>query len=332
MPLSKSVLAQERVVLAEPKDAVRESFLGHKLPKQERYAAPAAELACRILQYLASFTHSHATLSEITSALGANKTTCLRVLRELERYRFVEHDPIGHRFSLGTYLFVLGNRAASHVDVLAAALPYLARAAKETGVTCVLVERCGHNQYMYIAKQEPASPIRVSITIGQRFPLTSGSHGKCILAFMRPDEAEEILRSSGLQRYTRTSITDLSAYAKALEQVRRRGYATSVGEHYPGINGVAAPIFDRSNKVNLTLTAIGTSATMGKIIMARIAETLKTFAASISASIQGHPLPVGSQRVPFRVEENVSGKTARPLRGVDPGLERNVRGRTRSSD
>lgn len=269
---------------------MRESPSDHKSRSQERYSAPAVELACRILQYLAGFTHSHATLSEIASALEANKTTCLRVLRELERYRLVVHDEIGHRFNLGTYLFVLGNRAASHVDVLAAALPYLARAAKETGITCVLVERSGKSQYMYIAKEEPDSPVRVSITIGQRFPLASGSHGKCFLAFMPPDEAEEILRSCGLQNYTRTSITDLAAYGKALEQVRRRGYATSVGEHYPGINGVAAPIFDRSNKVILTLTAIGTSVTMGKVMMARIGETLKSFAASITASIQGHPL------------------------------------------
>ncbi len=297
-PSPKSVLAHEQLALAPPKDAMRDSPLDRELPKQERYAAPAAELACRILQYLAGFTHSHATLSEIASALGANKTTCLRVLRELERYRFIEHQPIGHRFNLGTYLFVLGNRAASHVGTLAAALPYLARAAKETGVTCVLVEPFGRNQYMYIAKEEPASPIRVSVTIGQRFPLTSGSHGKCFLAFMQPNEAEEILRSCGLQRYTAGSITDLGAYRKVLEQVRNRGYATSVGEHYLGINGVAAPIFDRSNKVILTLTAIGTSATMGRATMANIGETLKELAASTSASL-GRPVSDGHQRLPF---------------------------------
>ncbi len=316
--------------MAEPRDTVRENFLSDKPPKQERYAAPAAELACRILQYLAGFTHSHATLSEITSALGANKTTGLRVLRELERYRFVEHDPIGHRFSLGTYLFVLGSRAASHVDVLAAALPYLARAAKETGVTCVLAERCGHDQYMYIAKEEPARPIRVSVTIGQRFPLTSGSHGKCFLAFMQPEEAEEILRSLGLKRYTRTTITDLKAYGKALEQVRRRGYATSVGEHYWGINGIAAPIFDRSNKVILTLTAIGTSATMGKTMMTRIGEMLKVFANSISAGIQGRPFSNGTQSPPFgvlRKEENVLARTEQPLPEVGLGLKRTVQRR-----
>ena len=151
---------------------------------------------------------------------------------------------------------------------------------------------------MYIAKEEPASPIRVSVTIGQRFPLTSGSHGKCFLAFMQPNEAEEILRSCGLQRYTAGSITDLGAYRKVLEQVRNRGYATSVGEHYLGINGVAAPIFDRSNKVILTLTAIGTSATMGRATMANIGETLKELAASTSASL-GRPVSDGHQRLPF---------------------------------
>ena len=43
---------------------------------------------------------------------------------------------------------------------------------------------------MYVAKEEPALPVRVTVSIGQRFPLTSASFGKCYLAFM--DESKQM--------------------------------------------------------------------------------------------------------------------------------------------
>jgi DNA-binding IclR family transcriptional regulator len=224
------------------------------------YTAPAVELSCRILQYLAGYAHSHATLSQIATTLRASKSSCLRVLRVLERERFVEYNEAAKVFSLGTYLFVLGSRAASQVDVLAMALPYVAQAAKTTGLTCVLVERYGPAHYMYIAKEEPATPLRISVAVGQRFPLASGSHGKCFLAWLPPSEASAILDRYGLPRFTEKSITDPAAYLKGLAAVRHR--------------------------VTLTMTAIGTSAQMDRAALRQTGEVLKELAARISACVQ----------------------------------------------
>jgi DNA-binding IclR family transcriptional regulator len=139
---------------------------------------------------------------------------------------------------------------------------------------------------MYIAKEEPATPLRISVAVGQRFPLASGSHGKCFLAWLPPSEASAILDRYGLPRFTEKSITDPAAYLKGLAAVRQRGYATSVEEHYPGISGVAAPIFSAGNRVTLTLTAIGTSAQMDRAALRQTGEVLKELAARISACVQ----------------------------------------------
>ena len=155
-----------------------------------RYSAPAAELACRILRHLSSPAHSSASLTEIATSLGANTSSCLRVLRVLEREQFILQDKVSRRFSLGSYLYVLGSRAAVQVDFLRAALPYLREASNLTGLTCSLSQRATETELVYIAKEEPSSGIHISVSVGERFPIVAGSHGKCHLAYMPPAETK----------------------------------------------------------------------------------------------------------------------------------------------
>jgi DNA-binding IclR family transcriptional regulator len=208
------------------------------------------------------------------------------VLRVLEGERFVSYDEGTRQYALGSYLFVLGNRAALQIDILSAALPYVAQAAKLTGLTCILVERYGRDKLMYLAKEEPSTSMRISVTIGQRLPLTAGSHGKCFLAWMRPNETSALLKQHGLSRFTKNSVTDTSEYLRELDRVRKRGYATSIEEHVLGINGVAAPIFDASGRVSLAISAIGTAAELNRSALKKTGETLQTLASRISSTIQ----------------------------------------------
>jgi DNA-binding IclR family transcriptional regulator len=207
-----------------------------------RYSAPAAELTCRILRHLASPSHPAATLTQIATALEANTSSCLRVLRVLEHEKLVAYNLVTRQFTLGTYLYTLGSRAASEVDFLRLTLSYMRDVSDATGLTCALSQRMNKTELMYVAKHEPRKGIHISMSVGERFPAVAGSHAKCYLAFMTSAERDEVIDEVGLPAFTPKTILDRKRYMRELDKVRERGYATSLGEWVAGVNGVSVPI------------------------------------------------------------------------------------------
>lgn len=210
-------------------------------PKR-RYSAPAAELTCRILRQLAAPGYSASTLTQIATALAANTSSCLRVLRVLEAERLVAYNAVTRQFTLGTYLYTLGSRAASEVDFLRVTLPYMRDVSEATGLTCALSQRVSKTELMYVAKHEARERIHISMSVGSTFPAVAGSHAKCYLAFMPPAERDEVIDELGLPAFTSHTIRDRKRYLRELEKVRLQGYATSLGEWMSGVNGVSVPI------------------------------------------------------------------------------------------
>jgi DNA-binding IclR family transcriptional regulator len=203
----------------------------------------------------------------------------------LEREQFILHDKVSRRFSLGSYLYVLGSRAAVQVDLLRAALPHLRGASNLTGLTCNLSQRATDTELVYIAKEEPSSGIHIDVNVGERFPIVAGSHGKCHLAYMPPPEAEELIARMGLPAFTRRTITNPERYLVELGNVRRRGYATSFEEWVPGVNGVSVPIMGHGGIVS-AMSASGTSAVVTPDRIQDIAQQLVAAARNISHEIR----------------------------------------------
>jgi IclR family transcriptional regulator, KDG regulon repressor len=256
-----------------------------ELPEElrQRYTAPAVKLACAVLRQLARRRRPQSSLSELASEVGTNKTTAMRVLHELEREGFVYYDDATKKWGLGAYLFVLGNRAAEHAGVLPIALPALRPAARDTGYTCVLVQRDGPDHLTFIAREEPDSPVRVSVTVGQRFPLTAGSHGRVFLAHLPAEVARRVVGRVGLPEQAPAAST--AQYLAGLEPVQSDGYAVSIGEHVPGIFGIAAPIYDMAGEVVLTLSAIGVAASLDDAETLRVGTVLKRRADAVSRAL-----------------------------------------------
>ena len=154
---------------------------------KERSEVPALESTIKILNYLSRFTTKERSLSQISKNLSINKSTCHRILRSLTQHQFVSYDEDSKQYTLGPYLIVLGSRATEFVDYLKLAKPFLKWISEETGMTSVLLEPTSQDRLMYVAKEEsdsPKNPIQVTVKLGQQFPLTGASFGKCYLAHL----------------------------------------------------------------------------------------------------------------------------------------------------
>ena len=84
--------------------------------------------------------------------------------------------------------------------------------------------------------------VGVTIRIGHQFPLTYGSHGKAIAAFLPEKELDHILQNNHVYFHGSPEKLDIIRLKKELEQCRRKGFAMDLGEIKPGLNSVAAPV------------------------------------------------------------------------------------------
>lgn len=231
----------------------------------ENHFIPSVHSALRVLELLSKEQYKSSTLSEIAKAVSINKTTCLRILKTMQMQDFVQFDEDGKRYSLGTYLIVLGERAKDVNDIIRLAKTYMPQLCKEIGQTIVLAKSAGNYELMYIAKEEPNESIRLTISVGETFPTISGAVGKTYLAFLKHEEAmriiNDVLVDGKLPRYTSNSITDLDVYLDNLRKIREEGISESFEEYTHGIYGLGCPIFNSRGEIVLILGAFRSSST-----------------------------------------------------------------------
>jgi IclR family transcriptional regulator, KDG regulon repressor len=226
-----------------------------EIEKENKYIIPSLVSAGKILRYLSSNKHNRATLGEISKKLGINKSTCYRLLLTLTEIKLLNYESDTKTYSLGPYLVVLGKRAEEFIDYMPLVKEYLKHAAKVTNSTCALVQQID-DEWVYMEKEEPLVPFRISINIGQKFKLTSGATGKLFIAYMDYHKQQEIVNEYGLTAFTNNTITEKSAFEEELMKIRSQGYSLSFEEHYAGIDGISVPIFDRTGKVQMAITSI----------------------------------------------------------------------------
>ena len=115
----------------------------------------------------------------------------------------------------------------------------------------------------------------VDVRIGSRAPVYSTAIGHAILAFMPQENQIEVLEAQPRPRRTETTITDLNALLRRLNQVKSAGYAVSNQENVSGLCVLAAPMLDLDG---VPLAAVSVAApTMrhfGKRVRARRRRTL----------------------------------------------------------
>ena len=118
------------------------------------YSVPSVALAAQALKLLSRHKYRFSSLKVIATKLDASPTTCLRILRSLEREDFVRYDRETRKYGLGPYLIPLGNRAAELNDAFARASAEIKRVAAQTGLITALVQRWD-DLPVFIASAEP---------------------------------------------------------------------------------------------------------------------------------------------------------------------------------
>ncbi|HEY2167557.1 MAG TPA: IclR family transcriptional regulator [Jatrophihabitantaceae bacterium] len=211
------------------------------------------------------------TLAELVEATALPRATAHRLAVALEVHRLLTRDSAG-RFVLGPRIGELA--AAAGDELVAAAEPVLAWVRDQCGESAQLYRREGTDR-VCVAAAERATGLRTTVPIGARLPLIAGSGGQVLCAWSHPDndaEIDEVI--AGAQFTTRT-----------LAEVRRRGWAQSVGQREAGVASVSAPVFSGAGELLAAVSISGPIERLGRNPGQRCAPILVAAARRLTAAL-----------------------------------------------
>ena len=215
----------------------------------------SVERAVRILKSF-SFEMPERGVSELGRELGLHKSTVSRLMATLEREGLLTRSQETERYRLGVGLIGLGAQVVSYLDVREVARPLLRDLAETCQETVNLVV-LDMGEVVNLEQFAPAARnVKSFGWVGRRMPQHCTAAGKALLAFLPQDQVEASLQPP-LHRYTKSTITDLADFQRALDEIRRQGFSTAQEELEAGLNVIAAPLFDHTGKVQAAVSVSG---------------------------------------------------------------------------
>lgn len=227
------------------------------------------------------------TVEEISQALGFPRSTTYRLIATLREKGIVRQRPGTDSYMLGARVLQLGDVVRLSLDLRHTALPFmqlLLRMSRETVVLVVPTD----NQATYLEMLESPEPMRVIPSDGMSYPLHCGSTRRILLAHMEPEFQEQYLRGR-LRRYTPGTLVDKGSLRADLAQIRKRGYATSNQEIYPGARSLAVPVRDATECVIASVGIVGPAQRLTDERMEKLLPTLLECVEGISVALGARP-------------------------------------------
>jgi DNA-binding IclR family transcriptional regulator len=238
----------------------------------------------RILRLLGEGSPDGHRLTDIAEAAALPRPTAHRILRLLVAEGWVEHDARAHRYRLGLGLFLLAAKAGNPARLRDLCRPALLRLTAALGETIFLLV---HNGYDAVCIDRSAGPLPIrSFTgdIGGRVPLGIGQGSTAILAWLPPEEQDEIIRHNLPQMRAFAGFDEAVLRAEILV-VRQSGHAASGTGFIPGMGGLGVPLLDAEGRAVAALSVGTTSDRLGPERQVVVADALKKEAAAIAGRL-----------------------------------------------
>ncbi|WP_455288246.1 IclR family transcriptional regulator [Cupriavidus necator] len=207
-------------------------------------------------------TEDRLTLTELSRRTNLYKSTVLRLLTALEHGEFIRKLDDG-QYAIGPQplrLAAIYQRSFRVGPVIEHLLEQLSR---ELGETSSLYVRQGDKR-LVLYRVEPARTVRVSIGVGDEFPIDRGASGKVLLAFTETHD----------QRWS---------------EVRDRLWAVSYGERDAETAAASVPVFGATGEFVGALTLSGPKSRLAAApTMFAAVATLLAFAKRATAALGGN--------------------------------------------
>jgi DNA-binding IclR family transcriptional regulator len=199
------------------------------------------ERAAAILRLLSGRTRRLGVV-ELAGQLGLPKGTVHGILRTLQGVGFVEQDTESGKYQLGPALLHIGSSYLDANELRTRALNWADALATQSGES-VRIGTLHENQVLIVHHVFSPDDSRQALEVGSLVPVHASALGKALLAHHKYLLAQ--LAREPLAAYTPFTVTAVGQLERDLDQISDRGWASEVGELFPGVASIAAPIEDR---------------------------------------------------------------------------------------
>lgn len=227
-----------------------------------------------------------ATLSDLAADLGESPATVYRVLFTFETRGIVDFDASAQTWHIGAGAFRIGSRFLRRTSLVERARPELRALMRDTGETANLaISREG--QVLFVSQVETHENIRAFFPPGTMSPMHASGIGKALLAHMPSQDVDEIVKTHGLERFTRFTLLNAATLKAELGIIAGRGYAIDNEEKNMGMRCVAAPIFDMNGEAVAGISISGPSSRLPDEDLSRLGARVVQAAEAVTYGIGG---------------------------------------------
>ena len=241
-----------------------------------------------------------------------------RYLVSFGKLGLAKQDPATGAYELGPFALQLGLVSLQRLDPIREASPEAALLAARIGHTVFLTVR-GQLGPTVVRMEESGQPLHVNMRTGTVLSLMNTATGLIFASFLPPKMIESMLQHEAL-RMGGISALDGAAmkrFEHAMSETRRRGLARVIGTPIPGVNALAAPIFEANGNIVLAMTTMGPTGIFDPAWDGEIANALRFSAETISARLGYMPSAVATQQRVAEGHGPQRGTKSRSATGVD---------------
>lgn len=196
----------------------------------------------RGLDVLRALAQANAPLGnqELARQTGFPRPTISRITYTLTRLGYLSYREDLGKYQLGLAALALGYSAMGNLYVRRLAQPLMQEVSLEVNLCCVLGYRDG-TEAVYLEHTRGSRSLMLSMEVGSRVPLATTAMGRALLAAMRPDEREQVMRELAA-RDPQAWLKQKRGVLDSLRDYERHGYTVAAGEWEPEIHAVGVPL------------------------------------------------------------------------------------------
>lgn len=198
-------------------------------------------------------------LKELAEAAELAPAQCHAYLTSLKHVGLVHQDSDTGYYRMGPFAMRLGIEWLQTAALPSATIWNLKSLTEETGFMSVVVV-WGEQGPTIVHINEGISPTALNLRQGTLFSVTGTASGRIFGAFAEPERVNKCIEVNLNENNTARGIGATATrdeFEVQLKLIRKFGYSTAEGAPIPGINAVAAPVFDSQGKLAFAATLIG---------------------------------------------------------------------------
>ena len=253
-----------------------------EFPIQTQKPIGAVKSVYRTVKILEAFNAEEGmTVTEISKRFNFPKSSVHQILNTLTNENMLAKDPVTHKYYLGIKLFTLGDKARANLEIRKVAAPLLKELKYKFNETVHLTV-LDNDEVLYVECLESSKLLRTFSVLGYRAPLHCTAVGKALMAHLPEEDLNRVIRTKGLTKFTKNTITDKKRLLKELNSVVKKGYSVDNIEHEQGVRCVGAPIRNHQGEVFAAISVTWPSQRLKLNRVPQIAKTVIATADEIS--------------------------------------------------